>query len=323
MKTIALIGAGQLGSRYLQGLAKVGLDANIEVVEPVEAARKTAIGRFNEIPQNGEKKISFHDGIDGLPDQLDLAIVATNSDARADIVRKLLGRKKVGYLVLEKVVFQKAGDFDEIGKLLTQTKIPTWVNHARRCYPFYKKTKELLKNAGPLDLNVMGGGWAMACNGLHLIDIFSYLTGSDDLSLSSKDLAPKILDAKRAGFKEVTGLLCGRLGGNRFSIHCQEKLIPLTITIASGDVMLRIDEANGAYEVATKENNWVWEKHKDKIVYMQTEIAQMIVEDILLEGKCDLPNYEEAKTLHLPFIAAVLEHINRNSAVKYEACPIT
>ena len=52
MKKIALIGAGQLGSRHLQGLAKSDLEISIEVVEPFEVSRNTAKQRFEEIPTN-------------------------------------------------------------------------------------------------------------------------------------------------------------------------------------------------------------------------------------------------------------------------------
>ena len=42
MKKIALIGAGQLGSRHLQGLAKSDLCLSIEVVEPFEGSKNIA-----------------------------------------------------------------------------------------------------------------------------------------------------------------------------------------------------------------------------------------------------------------------------------------
>jgi len=41
---IALIGAGQLGSRHLQGLAKISYDCNITVVEPsMESMEQTKL----------------------------------------------------------------------------------------------------------------------------------------------------------------------------------------------------------------------------------------------------------------------------------------
>ena len=42
MKKIVIIGAGQLGSRHLQGIAQSSFDIAIEVIEPYETSRETA-----------------------------------------------------------------------------------------------------------------------------------------------------------------------------------------------------------------------------------------------------------------------------------------
>ena len=320
---IGLVGVGQLGSRYLQGLAKTSLEIEIEVVEPQASAKKTAQERFEQIETGKSKKLTFLDSIDGLSEQLDIVIISTNSDVRASIVRELLQKKTVGALVLEKVLFQKIRDYQEIEDLLVRKNVKAWVNHASRASPFYMQLKKLLKGSEHIDLNVMGGGWGMACNSLHFIDTFSFLTDNKDLSLSIVNLSPRILDAKRAGFKEVTGLLCGRLGENNFSIHCLESISPLSITICSENVAVRVDEGNGVYEIAEKAKGWDWQRHQEKIVYFQSETTNLLVEDILLNDKCDLPTYRDAKDLHVPFVTALLEHMNKYSSVKFESCPIT
>ncbi len=320
---IGLIGAGQLGSRYLQGLAKTSLEIDIEVVEPQATARKTARERFEQIQVEKPKKLTMLNSIDGLSEQLDIVIISTNSDVRATIIREILEKKAVGTLVLEKVLFQKIGDYQEIEDLLAQKNIKAWVNHASRASPFYMQLKEMFRGSAHIDLNVVGGGWGMACNSLHFIDTFAFLTDNKDVFLSTENLSPQILDAKRAGFKEVTGLLAGRLGRNNFSIHCLESASPLSITICSENVAVRVDESNGVYEIAEKSKDWVWQRHQEKIVYFQSETTSLLVEDILLNGKCDLPTYRDAKALHVPFITALLEHMNKYSAVKFESCPIT
>lgn len=320
---IGLIGVGQLGSRYLQGLTKVAVEISIEAVEPQASARKIAQDRFDEIEGSKSKELVFLNSVDELSDDFDLVIISTNSDVRASIIRRLLGTKKVGALVLEKVLFQEINDYQEIENLLIQKNVKAWVNHASRASPFYKQVKQLLNDSQHIDINVMGGGWGMACNSLHFIDTFAFLTGNKELSLSTVNLSPRIYDAKRAGFKEVTGLLCGQLGGNNFSIHCLENYSPLSITISSENISLRIDEGNGVYEISEKVKGWVWERHQEKIVYFQSETTNSLVEDILLNGKCDLPTYADAKALHVPFITALLEHMNKYSSVKFESCPVT
>jgi predicted dehydrogenase len=48
MINIAIIGAGQIGSRHLQALSYLEEHAVIQVVDPLEQSRKTAEERFND-----------------------------------------------------------------------------------------------------------------------------------------------------------------------------------------------------------------------------------------------------------------------------------
>lgn len=52
MKNILLIGAGQLGSRHLQGIAKIDFKANICVVDPSEISIEIAKERYKQINKN-------------------------------------------------------------------------------------------------------------------------------------------------------------------------------------------------------------------------------------------------------------------------------
>jgi hypothetical protein len=321
--TIGIIGVGQLGSRYLQGLAKTFLNIEIEVVEPQAAARKTAQERFEQIQVANPKKLTVLDSIDALSKKLDIVIVSTNSDVRASVIKELLGKKTVGALVLEKVLFQKIHDYQEIEGLLVKKNIRTWVNHPSRASQFYMQLKKIFRGSAHIDLNVIGGGWGMACNSLHFIDTFSFLTDNKELIISTENLSPQLIDAKRTGFKEVVGLLAGRLGENHFSIHCLESSSPLSIILCSENVAVRIDESNAVYEIAEKSKDWVWQRHQEKIVHFQSETTNLLIEDILLNGKCNLPTYRDAMDLHVPFITALLGHMNRYSSVRFESCPIT
>ena len=78
MKNIALIGAGQLGSRHLQALAQVKQPISIQVIDSSSDSLKVAEARFNEVSSNFKGKISFHNDISSLEKNIDVAIVATN-----------------------------------------------------------------------------------------------------------------------------------------------------------------------------------------------------------------------------------------------------
>ena len=118
MYNVAIIGAGQLGSRHLQAMKTASSSLNIWVMDNHEESLKVAKQRYDEIPMIGEKSIEYVGSIDLLPQQLDLVIVATGSKPRASIVKKLLECSKVKYLVLEKVLFPQISDYEEIENLL-------------------------------------------------------------------------------------------------------------------------------------------------------------------------------------------------------------
>ena len=50
MYQIGVIGAGQLGGRHLQGLARLSLPCEIDVVDPSPVSLDSARKRFSEIP---------------------------------------------------------------------------------------------------------------------------------------------------------------------------------------------------------------------------------------------------------------------------------
>jgi len=324
MKKVALIGAGQLGSRHLQGLAKSDIDISIEVVEPFESSRNIAKQRFEEIPKNKQiKSISFLESIINLSDDLDLVIIATNADVRYSVVKELLKNKKVQNLVLEKVLFQKIEEYREVEKLLKKTNTKCWVNHPRRMFPFYRKLKEKLAASKNINFSVSGGVWGLGCNGLHFLDCFSYLSSQKEIALDSTFLDKQLYETKRAGFNEFNGMLNGTLSNHTFSMNCfAEGISPIQFNIISDELNILIDETNGWYRISQKTNHWKSAIKEEKIIYFQSELTNILLNDIFNDN-CTLPTYDEAMALHINYLNMLIEHINSFSQTKYTFCPIT
>ena len=324
MKKIVIIGAGQLGSRHLQGIAQSSFDISIEVVEPFAEARNLAKMRYEEIKNNKHvKQIAFYDTIAKISNHIDMVIVATSSDVRSLVVAELLRTKKVNNLVLEKVLFQTIDEYHLIQKLLEETNTSCWVNHARRMLPFYKNLKLKFKDTEQVSYSFQGGDWGIGCNALHFIDHLAFLTQTDELILENKFLDNKIYDSKRKGFIEFNGLLVGKLNNHTFSLYSNEQTSAGILSIVSDTLSIIIDEAKGEYRVATKENNWEWEIYNEKIIYFQSEMSNILLEDILIKNRCYLPTYEEAMKLHIPFIQCLLEHMNKITGKENTLCPVT
>lgn len=324
VKKIALIGAGQLGSRHLQGLAKSNLQISIEVVEPIENSRNIAKQRFEEVPHNNKiVDMVFFENISQLSTELDLVIVATNADVRFGVVKELLENKKVDNLVLEKVLFQKIDEYYKIESLLKATNTKCWINHPRRIFPFYKELKKILSTTSDIYFSISGGAWGLGCNGLHFLDCLQYLVNAEVASIDTQYLIKRLYETKRVGFKEINGLLAGRISGNLFTINCfAEEISPLQFNITSKDVNVLIDEENGWYRISKKSNAWKPEINIEKIVYLQSELTNVLLETIF-QNECFLPTYKEAMTLHVKYLNVLLDHINSFCDTKYDFCPIT
>jgi len=324
MKKIGIIGAGQLGSRHLQGISQSNFDISIEVVEPFTSSREIAEERYKEMGNNNHvKDIQFFDNIQKLSNSLDLVIVATGADVRTKVVTELLNTKNVNNLILEKVLFQTIEEYFIIEKLLEETNTKCWVNHPRRMFPIYKDLKLKLKDATQISYNFQGGDWGLGCNALHFIDHLSYLGNSTNLSLENKYLENKIYESKRKGFVEFNGLLTGKISNHTFSLYSNAQETASIFSIVSDVLIAYINENSGEINIATKENNWKWEVQKEKIVYFQSELSNILIEDILIKNKCDLPTYKEAMDLHVPFIKCLLNHMENVTGQKHKLCPIT
>ncbi|GAB4284913.1 MAG: hypothetical protein Kow0068_10140 [Marinilabiliales bacterium] len=324
MLKISIIGAGQLGSRHLQALAKTNLEVSIEVVEPDINAAETAKQRFLEMGDNSKiKALSFFNSIDKLSTELDLVIVATNSNVRYEVTKQLLSKKSVKNLVLEKVLFQEISHYYDIENLLSETKTECWVNHPRRMFPFYQQLKKELTGIKQISFTFQGGNWGLACNGLHLLDIFSYLSGENILNINSDFLNKKIYKSKRENFIEFNGKLIGTIGQHFFSLFSIEYTTPTFLTISSDKLIAVIDETNGYARIVSEENGWKWETIQNKIIYYQSELTHTLIEDILINKVCNLPIYKEAMSLHITFIQALMAFMEKVDGKQHKNCPIT
>ena len=325
IQNILLIGAGQLGSRHLQGLAHINMPVSIEVIDPSEASLKNARERFSEVANNPYvRDIRFNTTGNGENCCIDLAIIATGADVRADIVTSLIANKKVRNLILEKFLFQKESDFERVGALLHDRQVNAVVNCPRRVYQIYLKLKEIIFGDGPITFCVDGSNWGLGCNGVHFLDLFAFLTG-DYSSIKVNDvlLDNTIQESKRPGFVEFTGSIRGvNSRGDRFEISSRiEPGTPLHLSIKTQARQIEIQETLGT---AIFVNQQTGQEHQETFtVPYQSQITGIVAQEILMNGACSLTPYKESVLLHLQLLQTLLAHLNNVSGQQYDYCPIT
>ncbi len=191
---IAIIGAGQLGSRHLQGLTKIKQAINVTVIEPNPDALDLSNKRYDEMPSNPLiGSISFSSIMETMEADVDVAIIATNADVRKNVIENLFSVTVVKYMIIEKVAFQSIVDFQVVLQILESNNAKAWVNCSRRMHSFFKTLKTELDPEDRIQVRVEGGNWGLASNAIHMIDLFAFLTGETLFSLNSSGLATKVL----------------------------------------------------------------------------------------------------------------------------------
>jgi hypothetical protein len=299
MLQIALIGAGQLGSRHLQGLALLDRPARVTVVDPTDTSLATARERFAQVKQ-GKVEAVFTQSIGDLPRELDGAVVATGADVRRKAIEALLGQSKVKVALLEKVLFQKIEDYAAVGALLEKRGTRAWVNCAQRLWPFFRDLRPRTLGKSNVDIVVNGANWGLGCNAIHNLDLLHFMTGSDECRIESR-LDPGTIPSKRPGFIEFTGTLVAHgVRGNRV----------LQVSEREGDAPFEI-------EVRTPDSVFVWTL-KDGAPF-QSQLTHGVLADMLDKGTSVLPGYPESAALHVSMLEVFLRHLGPDA----DACAIT
>ena len=317
MINIALVGSGELGSRHLQSL--IGIDnATITVVEPSGTSVKMSQKRISESGVVKKSTVFFVDEVKHLPQEVDFVVIATGAGPRLSVIRDLLSHAKVKYLLLEKVLFQSVEDYAEARKLIESQNVKVWVNCPRRMFKFYSSIKLNLNTSKPIIMEVKGGNWGLACNSVHFIDIFSFLTESKVVRVVNDDLENKIYPSKRKGYVEFFGVLTVTFTNNHvLKLDCTHDNMQMEIAIHSTDGTCKIDEVNGnIFYNGAKSNIEVLIKH-------QSELTQSVLEEVLPFGQTRLTNFDEACEYHIPLIESFLSFYNKTEGLEASVLPIT
>ncbi len=324
MAGIILAGAGQIGSRHLQGLKHLPFDAQVWLVDPSDDNLSIAVLRANEIEESTNiLKIRCANTIHEIDtEEADLAIIATNSDVRPLVVSSVADKVKLRYMLLEKVVYQSSAIFKEQLKLLNEKGILSWVNCPRRVYPFYKQLKDNIDGEDFVSVKVSGSCWNLGCNAIHFIDLFAYLTGNNKIRLKNANLDREIISSKRQGFREFTGTLnyCSD-AGNLELVALPGSYQPPEIEINVSGNTWKISEINGTVTRIGKDGTSA-EVSSFRFPY-QSELTGYIAGKIINSGKCDLTSLEESFIYHSLLFEPFLNHIKEVEGVMPVNCPIT
>ena len=297
MKNIAIIGAGQLGSRHLQALAKVSEEVHLYIVDPSEQSLEVSQQRFNEV-NSFDKKLTCTKSITDLPNIIEFVVIATNSKQRLDVLKELLQHAKVKYLLLEKFLFPTVSEYTEATSILENTITKVYVNCARRMWSSYQQLKSTLDTTSKIHFKVSGVNWNLASNAIHFLDLFLYLVEEKRATVNTSLLDDSLIENKRPGYIEFTGTLqvVTPKGHELTLISKRIGEDPMAISISSLNQQIEIDELKERMLVNNEEHTFT--------MYHQSSLTNKVYEQLQQTGVCQLVEYTEAAKEHLLLLNA-------------------
>ena len=314
-KNILLIGTGNIGKRWLEGILKVNNDMIIYLLdidnEKIDEAKQkySATNHFNY-------KIINKLQDDRNIDEFEIVIIATDSKVRFGIIVDLIKKYKIKNLILEKILFQQKKHYLEAFELLKDIKV--YVNVGNQLKIDYeiinRKLKETLPlnfkyNSLPLRIEVTGINWGMACNAIHYIEFIRALQKIDKFKFSSSEIVKKIYDSKRNGFIEFAGKVIIKNdinNENLLSLSCSidksnSKFVSITLIYKTINIIIEYNNSR------SKSLFYIVENDSKKTEYkfdgaMVSMAAQTYIHDILTKNHCGLPEYKDHYLIAMDYL---------------------
>ena len=321
MKRIAVVGSGEIGSRHLQGLAKSKNKLSLYVVDSNNDSLELSKKRYNEIP-NSLNDIKFLNNISLLPSAIDIGIISTTSIHRKQLIESLLKISSIKYMILEKIVFQNVEDFDTVVKLFSKNNTKSWVNCNRRTFKIYQKIKEYISGE-QIFMKVMGNSWGMACNSIHFIDLFLYLTSQDTLSFRNDDLVKKIIHSKRENFFEIKGKLYAETErGDKLELiddkNYDKEFFQIEIYYKHNEI--KVDEINKRFKIISESKEVLEEKIE---IPFQSDQTGILVDKLFDTNDLSLPTLSACMKYHIPMLLSFNDYFSKVMKKEIKSCPIT
>lgn len=310
-KSVAVVGLGQLGRRYIEGLVQSSSELSVWGVE----RNPEAIKRTRDLVRQPKPHVQVEilSSIRELPMNVDLVISATTADARLSTVREILDGRNVRYVILEKLLTQKVSDSLELSQLATHVQ-HVWVNYPRRAMVWHRRLSEQLRRNTPLHVSVTIGLPGLLTKMLHYIDLIEWWTDSRAQEIQIREQSLEWFESKRPGFLDATGVVDVTFSDASFlTVHSNPKGSQSSknrITVKGGGTTLSISEPDGLASGSMLASPIAGR------LELQSELTGPLVEQILENGTCGLPKLEDVIDTHDLFIRTLIAEQDRKFGAK-------
>ena len=167
-----------------------------------------------------------------------------------------------------------------------------------------------------MNFSVKGGNWGLACNSIHFLDLFSWMSGDKIEGINTDNLENNWFESKRKGFWEVNGSLeIIFSNGSTSYIQSSNTKDKVEIEISNG-LVWNICEEDG---VAKRNDSFTLNGNME----YQSNMTTSIVDSVIENRKCNLPSLTESSHIHKIFLKAMLDHWKEKVNSKAVILPIT
>ena len=318
---IIIFGCGQIGYHHLCSITSLkSPKIEISVIEN-NLRRIHELKKINFTLKNKNISVNYYYKASSLFGSFDLLIMSTSSQNRYKILKKTLNFFDIKYLIIEKVAFQSIKEFKFATDFLNQKQIKTWINCPRRTFESYKKIKKLIKNNQ--FVYVTGGNWSLSSNAIHFLDLFQYLFDSKKIKLIESNLSKNIVNSKRDGYKNISGIMIFANKRNNLLILNEEP--------NNNDLKIFFFNRLSIYEIQQKKEILIKynikkniKEKKSKFKFpKQSDLTKQYVKDIIKYKNCKLARIEESFFVHEILIKSFNKHLSIIFSKKIYKSPIT
>lgn len=283
---ICVVGVGNIGMRYVQGISKTFPDAQLVLID--------CDARLKELAQLDLGNVLLLPSLDDIEVPIDLFVVATSCESRLSIYKRCL-EFNPKYIILEKYLFKSRQEYEEC---LSLTRVPTFVNQ----WMYGSKTFDCLFENDAQSVELRGSGWGLACNSVHWMDVFKRHMNITHLQVGSDTVISEVFASKRTGYEEIFGELV-------FEDRDSDKTFKLVDLPDPSLVNMQKITVDGKVYTFDFSKIIEGETVLSHFPYF-SELIGGIVGEILEHGSCHLPLLEESISQHLLIedILDTLEH---------------
>lgn len=209
---VLLAGCGNIGFRHIEGLIRIN---KIKKIYIYDIDLKRALWLKKNIKNNN--KIIIINKLEKININFFLCIVATTSNNRLKLFRKLNKFYKVKFWLFEKIFLNNSDEIKIFKKNYLNNKM--FINLPLQLMSPFQTIKKKIKNNSINHMELIGGNWNMASNSLHFIQLAKWLLNQQIKKIIIRNKI-NLFSSKRFGYKEFNNNIMVEFK-NKFNLKLQ------------------------------------------------------------------------------------------------------